>query len=254
MKHKRKEKSKTDVSPDMSEKEHQTQRSEPVDLDKLLDTLLQQKEELFEETFLTEEDKKLINDLQAEHKESVRAALLGKGVLFKKLLARLQRVSADYANFQKRVPKQISDTIGYEKERIIKTLLPVLDNFDHTLQNAHSSENVEVLVEGIKIIYDQFLDVLKSHNVERIEALGQRFDPVLHQAIRQQSDPGKEQNIVLEEFRKGYKLNDWVIRPSMVIVNKLPEEKQPDGQQAELPEQPEEKFNTSGEYESTDTE
>ena len=254
MKHKRKKQSETDVSPDTNKKEHEAQRSEPVDPDKLLDTLLQQKDELFEETFLTEGDKKLINILPMEHKEFVRAALLGKGVLFKKLHGRLQRVSADYANFQKRVPKQISDTIGYEKERMIKTLLPVLDNFERMMQNAHSSENVDVLVKGIKIIYDQFLDFLKSHNVERIEALGKRFDPVLHQAIRQQSDPGKEQNIVLEEFQKGYKLNDWVIRPSMVIVNKLPEKKPADGQQAELPGQPEEKCNAAGEFESTDTE
>ncbi len=140
------------------------------------------------------------------------------------LFAKLQRVSADYANFQKRVPKQIGDTIGYEKERIIKTLLPALDNFEHTLQNAHSAENVDVLVKGIRIIYDQLLDILKSHNVEQIEALGERFDPAMHQAMTQQSDPDKEENTVLEEFQKGYRLNGRVIRPSKVIVNKLPEE------------------------------
>jgi molecular chaperone GrpE len=254
MKHKRKKQSETDGPPDTNTKEHEAQSGGPVDPDKLLDMLLRQKDELFEETFLTEEDRKLLSILPMEHKESVRAALIGKGVLFKKLHGRLQRVSADYANFQKRVPKQISDTIGYEKERIIKTLLPVLDNFERMMQNAHSSENVDVLVKGIKIIYDQFLDILKSHNVERIEALGKRFDPVLHQAIRQQSDPEKEQNIVLEEFQKGYKLNEWVIRPSMVIVNKLPEEKPGDGQQAELPEQHKDERNAAGEYESTDTE
>jgi molecular chaperone GrpE len=140
------------------------------------------------------------------------------------LFAKLQRVSADYANFQKRVPKQISDTIGYEKERIIKTLLPALDNFEHTLQNAHSAENVDVLIKGIRIIYDQLLDILKSHNVEQIEALGETFDPAMHQAMTQQSDPDKEENTVLEEFQKGYSLNGRVIRPSKVIVNKLPEE------------------------------
>ena len=68
------------------------------------------------------------------------------------------------------------------------------------------------------------LDILKSHNVEQIEALGERFDPAMHQAMTQQSNPDKEQNIVLEEFQKGYKLNGRVIRPSKVIVNKLPEE------------------------------
>ncbi len=146
------------------------------------------------------------------------------------LFGKLQRVSADYANYQKRAPKQISDTIGYEKERIIKTILPVLDNFEHTLQNAHSAEDVDVLVKGIQIVYDQLIDVLKSHKVEPIEAKGQMFDPAVHQAMTQRAEPESEDNAVLEEFQKGYKLNGRVIRPSKVIVNKLATE-QPDQQQ-----------------------
>ncbi|MGB2866122.1 MAG: nucleotide exchange factor GrpE [Sedimentisphaerales bacterium] len=167
------------------------------------------------------------NELEEQH-ETIESLQKEKDELF----AKLQRVSADYANFQKRVPKQITDTICYEKERIIKTLLPALDNFEHTLQNAHSAENVDVLVKGIRIIYDQLHDILKSHNVEQIEALGERFDPAMHQAMTQQSDPDKEENTVLEEFQKGYRLNGRVIRPSMVIVNKLPEE-QPGNEQQE---------------------
>ncbi len=142
------------------------------------------------------------------------------------LFEKLQRVSADYANYQKRVPKQIADTIAYEKEKIIKTLLPVLGNFDHTLQNAPSAENVDVLVKGIKIVYDQMLDILKSHGVTQIKSLDEKFDPSRHQAMMQRSEPEKEENVVLEEFQKGYKLNDRVIRPSKVIVNKLPSEQQ----------------------------
>jgi len=143
------------------------------------------------------------------------------------IFAQLQRVSADYTNFQKRVPKQIADTIAYEKEMIIKTLLPALDNFEHTLQNVHSVETTELLIKGIRIIYDQMLDILKSHGVEPIKALDEQFDPVLHQAMIQKTEPDRENNIVLEEFQKGYKLNGRVIRPSRVIVNKLqPEQEQ----------------------------
>jgi len=136
------------------------------------------------------------------------------------LFGKLQRVSADYINFQKRVPKQIADTIAYEKEKIIKTLLPVLDNFEHTLQNAHLAESSDVLVKGIRIIYDQMLDILKTRGVEPIKALDEKFDPALHEAIMQKTEPEREENIVLEEFQKGYKLNGRVIRPSRVIVNK----------------------------------
>jgi len=152
------------------------------------------------------------------------------------LFAKLQRVSADYDNLQKRTSKQIADTIGYEKEKIIKTLLPALDNFEHTLQNVHSAENFNVLLKGIQIIYDQMLDILKLHNVELIKALGEPFEPALHEAMMQKTDPEQQENIVLEEFQKGYKLNGRVIRPSKVIVNKLTT-KQPTKQKPESPEQ-----------------
>ena len=206
MKHKRREKSKADDSHEADQNERKTQEDELEDQHDTIESLRTEKDELF---------------------------------------AKLQRVSADYANFQKRVPKQITDTIGYEKERIIKTLLPALDNFEHTLQNAHSAENVDVLVKGIRIIYDQLLDILKSHNVEQIEALGERFDPAMHQAMTQQSDPDKEENTVLEEFQKGYRLNGRVIRPSMVIVNKLPSE-QKDQQQGPEEEKPQQEADSTG--------
>ncbi|MHC4423227.1 MAG: nucleotide exchange factor GrpE [Planctomycetota bacterium] len=167
------------------------------------------------------------------------------------LFEKLQRVSADYANFQKRAPKQVADTISYEKEKIIKTLLPALDNFEHTLQNAHSAEDVDVLAKGIQIIYDQMLDILKSHGIEQIEALGEKFDPALHEAMTQRAEPDQDENTVLEEFQKGYRLNGRVIRPSKVIVNKLPSE-QVVQEQGQVEEGPQEQ--TLDEYETTDTE
>ncbi|MHC4456470.1 MAG: nucleotide exchange factor GrpE [Planctomycetota bacterium] len=140
------------------------------------------------------------------------------------IFGKLQRIGADYANFQKRVPKQIADTITYEKEKIIKTILPVLDNFEHTLQNVHSAESVDVLIKGIGIIYDQMLDILKSHGVEQIEALGQQFDPALHEAMMKKADPEGQENIVIEEFQKGYKLNGRVVRPTKAVVSTKSEE------------------------------
>jgi molecular chaperone GrpE len=170
------------------------------------------------------------------------------------LLGKLQRVSADYANYQKRVPKQIADTIAYEKERVIKKLLPVLDNFEHTLQNAHSAEDIDVLVKGIRIVYDQLLDVLKFHNVEQIEAQGQKFDPAVHEAMTQRAEPDAEDNAVLEEFQKGYKLNGRVIRPSKVIVNKLVTEQKELQQEGEAAKETAEGCQTAEECEATDEE
>ncbi|MHC4336313.1 MAG: nucleotide exchange factor GrpE [Planctomycetota bacterium] len=140
-------------------------------------------------------------------------------------LAKLQRVSADYANFQKRVTRQIADAIAYEKELIIKTLLPALDNFEHTLANAQVGDNADAFVKGVRIIYDQMLDILKSHGVEQIKALGEKFDPAQHEAMMQRAEPEMADDVVLEEFQKGFKLNGRIIRPSKVIVNKLDAER-----------------------------
>ena len=140
------------------------------------------------------------------------------------IFSRFQRVAADYDNYQKRVPKQIADSVRYEKEKMIKLLLPMLDNFEHTFAGAESAESVDVLLKGIRIVYDQTCEILKSYDVEKIEALGEKFDPSLHEAMMRKQDAEYEDNVVLEEFQKGYKLGDRVIRPSRVIVNKLPGE------------------------------
>lgn len=160
------------------------------------------------------------------------------------LFAKLQRVSADYANFQKRAPKQIADTVAYEKETIIKTLLPSLDNFEHTLQKTNSAGSLDAVVKGVQIIYDQMLGTLKSYGAEQIEAIGENFDPALHEAMMQKSDHEKKDNIVLEEYQKGYKLNGRVIRPSRVIVNKLPPQEQEATEQQQTQDQQEQKADT----------
>ncbi len=164
------------------------------------------------------------NELE-ELRKQVEALQKEKDELF----AKLQRVSADYINFQKRIPKQIADTVAYEKEKLIKSVLPILDNFELTLQNAEAMGNIEDFVKGVRIIYDHLLDILKSHNVEQICALGEKFDPAQHEAMTHRAEPEKENGVVLEEYQKGYKLNGRVFRPSRVIVNKLP------SQQAEQP-------------------
>ena len=211
-------------------KDTETAKSSFTDFYGLLDTLLPQGSTLLRETL--EKCKEALGRKSPKEQGEITAFLefeKEKNDCLQELLGisigQYQRVSADYANFQKRVPKQIADTICYEKEKIIKTLLPALDNFEHTLQNADSAENADVFVKGIEIIYDQMLDILKSHGVEQIKAPGEKFDPALHEAMMQKTEPEKEDNIVLEEFQKGYKLNGRVIRPSKVIVNKLTEDR-----------------------------
>jgi len=230
------------------QKESKVKSSELTDFYELLNQLLPLGNETLRETLESQKkhlESRLTKELEFE-KEKNKCVLQLLGIA----IDQYQRVSADYDNLQKRTAKQIVDTIGYEKEKIIKTFLPALDHFESALgglQNVQSAENVDVLLQGITIVYDQMLDILKLHNVEQIKALGEPFEPALHEAVMQKTEPEQEENIVLEEFQKGYKLNGRVIRPSKVIVNKLTSE-QPAEQEAKPPEQ------TIDECETTETE
>jgi molecular chaperone GrpE len=156
------------------------------------------------------------------------------------LFQKLQRLSADYINYQKRAPRQIADSIVYEKEVIVKSLLPALDNFDQAIANIEKGMTLDALEKGIQIVYQHLFDILKTHGVEIIESKGKDFDPSVHQALVQQSQPDKADGLILDEFQKGYKLSGRVIRPAKVIVNKL----------GELPQAPE---NEEKPDETTDT-
>lgn len=140
----------------------------------------------------------------------------------------LQRVSADYANFQKRAPRQVADSVAYEKKAIIRSLLPSVDNFEHALSHASTARGEEALdniVKGIQLVFDHMLDALKSHGVQRIDAIGKPFDPNQHEAMMRRSEPDKEDNTVLEVYQAGYMMGEQVLRPSKVIVNKIETEK-----------------------------
>ena len=152
------------------------------------------------------------------------------------IFAKLQRVAADYDNYQKRSARQIAESVAYEKDKIVKSLLPVLDNFDHIIANASSGVNDQALLKGVQIIYDQMLDILKGHGIEQIESAGEPFNPAHHEAITHRSENNKEEGLVLEELQKGYKLNGRLIRASRVVVNKLPSSQPPP-----QPEEPETK-------------
>ncbi len=173
---------------------------------------------------MSEETPKQPVEQPQEHKKEKRHKLeeqIGKLQAEKdELFARLQRVSADYANYQKRSAKQISESIAYEKETIIKSLLPILDNFEHTLAGAENEKDVENFRKGVKMIYEQMLSILKSYGVEQIGSVGQKFDPACHQAVMQKTDGDKDDGTILKELQKCYRLGEKVLRPGRVIVNK----------------------------------
>ena len=134
---------------------------------------------------------------------------------------KFRRLSADYANYQKRLPKQVEESVAYKVESFIKSLLPGVDNFDHALAHSKNSD-LEGMIKGLDMVYSNLLGILKAQGLEQVDAAGEKFDPNCHQAVMQKADEEKEDGIILEQYQKGYKLNGRLIRPAMVVVNKLP--------------------------------
>ncbi|NIA17172.1 MAG: nucleotide exchange factor GrpE, partial [Planctomycetes bacterium] len=91
-----------------------------------------------------------------------------------------------------------------------------------------NTDNMEAFVKGVRIVYEQLLTIMKSHGVEQIDALGQNFNPAMHEAMMQKTEAEQEDGVVLEEFQKGYRLNERIIRPAKVVVNTRPAEQEED--------------------------
>lgn len=136
------------------------------------------------------------------------------------------RLGADYANFQKRVPKQVADSVAYEKKTFLRSLLGSLDNFAHAINGADaaakSPDAMQGWVSGIRMVHQHLLDALKAQGVEKIASVGQPFDPSIHEALTSRAEADKPDGIVLEEYQGGYSFQGQVLRPCKVIINKLP--------------------------------
>ena len=120
----------------------------------------------------------------AELEEQVKTLTTERQDFFDKL----QRVSADYINYQNRAPKQIAENVAYEKKALIRTILPVLDNLSHAAASAAEHGAHEAVVKGIQLVFDHMVNALRSLGAERIIALGSEFDPNFHEAVMQRTD------------------------------------------------------------------
>lgn len=132
---------------------------------------------------------------------------------------RCLRQAAEADNLRRRTLREAEDAKRFANERLVADLLPVLDNFGRALDAAGQTDNFDALKGGVEAIYRMLDDVLSRAGLQRIEAVGQPFDPNLHEAIMQvPADDEHEAGQVVEELRAGYRLNDRVVRPSLVKV------------------------------------
>lgn len=131
------------------------------------------------------------------------------------LTDRLKRSMAEFDNFRKRTEKEKSSMYVIGAKDIIEKMLPVVDNFERGLAQAPEDDP---FAEGMKMIYKQMMTAFDEMGVKPIEAVGKEFDPNLHNAVMHVEDESVGENIVVEEFQKGYTYKDFVVRHSMVKV------------------------------------
>ncbi len=127
------------------------------------------------------------------------------------------RLQAEFQNFKRRKEKEKETTVAFAIEGFVVDMLPTLDNFQRALASEEDKESG--FYKGVELTYNSFKEILKKHNVEEIQALDEAFDPNYHHAVFKEEVEGLEPNIVIEELQTGYKLNDKVIRPTMVKVS-----------------------------------
>lgn len=129
------------------------------------------------------------------------------------------KVFADMENLKRRLEKEHQNTMKFMMQSFIEELLPVIDNFERSLNVQDASEEVQTFLKGYQMIFNQLMNILQKNGVKVIEAQGKEFDPNFHQAVMTTQDENYESNIIVEELQKGYMLKDRVIRASLVKVN-----------------------------------
>lgn len=135
---------------------------------------------------------------------------------------RLMRLAAEFDNYKKRTSREISVLVKNASESLVSNLLPTLDNIERALQAPQTTDETKSFAEGIGIIHQQLRDTLKKEGLEVVDAVGQPFDPTIHEAVMAIERDDKPAETILEEVEKGYMLNERILRPAKVIVSRPP--------------------------------
>jgi molecular chaperone GrpE len=132
---------------------------------------------------------------------------------------RVLLAQADLENFRRRTRRDMQDQIRYASLGLMGEILEAVDNLSRAIESYESDPNGEGLVDGVKLVAQQISTVLENHGCKKIEAIGQPFDPSLHQALQMQASEDHAPNTVVLDLRPGFQLHDRVIRPSQVFVS-----------------------------------
>jgi len=142
----------------------------------------------------------------------------------KELEDRLLRLQAEFMNYKRRVEREQLELADFIKGEIFKKILPILDDFKAMMAHAEEGKNEESVLQGAKMIYNKLKEVLEKEGLEKIQSLGEKFNPELHEALMTRpTTEAEEHDRVVEVYQDGYKLKEKLIRPSKVVVGKLEE-------------------------------
>ncbi len=171
-----------------------------------------EKEELAEEEIEAKEPE-VVEDSQENEEENPEQ---------EDFKAKFYYLAAEMDNMKKRFDREKDNLIKYGNEKILNGLIEVVDNFDRTVDALANDEDEKVknIVSGIEMVRKQFLDVLKNNGLEKVESLGETFDPNFHEAMAQQPAEGKEDQEIIQVFQHGYKLNGRLLRAAKVVIAK----------------------------------
>lgn len=170
------------------------------------------------------EEEKLPNDKplqakveQTEDIEALEQALFEEKEKSERYLANWQRAQADFINYKKRAEQEKKETVEFANSGLLLNLLTVVDDLERAFVSLPPRLSKSSWIEGIELIYNKLKGILEAHGLTEIKAKGKPFDPRWHEAVMRQEG---EEDIVIEEIQKGYKLKDRVLRPSKVIIGK----------------------------------
>ena len=172
-----------------------------MDDEKLDEEVVKEETQNTEKTEKKVEDKsEVISDIASEYDE---------------LNDRYKRLFAEFENFKKRSQKERENLYGVITGDVVSSILPVMDNLEKAAEAKTEDTNYQ---DGVKMVVKQLSDVLDKFGMQEIKSIGEKFDPELHEAVSHIEDPDKGEQEIVQEYRKGYKIGNKVIRHSMVIV------------------------------------
>jgi molecular chaperone GrpE len=155
--------------------------------------------------------------------EELKKMLEEKEKEFKEHHDRLLRLAADFDNYKKRAAREKEDLAKFANEDLIRGILPFIDNLERALLHAQKVTDTGVLIEGVRMTIQQLLQTLNKFGLSSFQSVGKPFDPAMHEAMLVVETDKQEPNQVVEEFQKGYFLNERLLRAATISVSKTPE-------------------------------